>query len=268
MREPAGQTKWPSPREIAGELAVLAVIALILAALGPFGSFALGGFGARLAYWLPASLLGYVIFRPIAFLVFAAAERLGVSQIAAMLIAIAIAAFPASAAMLWLGGMRFDHEVRLADLVQLYFQVALIGGVIGTFFMISGRRDPAPSMIDAPFGEGSSEAPADAARAAFFDRLPPHWDGRLVALEMEDHYVRAHGPDGQSVLILMRMADAERELADADGARVHRSWWVMREAVTGRRRVGRNLVLALNGTLEAPVARDRLAQLRSAGWPV
>lgn len=83
---------------------------------------------------------------------------------------------------------------------------------------------------------------------------------------MEDHYVRAHGPDGQSVLILMRMADAERELAGTDGARVHRSWWVMRGAVAGQRRVGRNLVLQLPDKLEAPVARDRVADLRARGW--
>lgn len=194
---------------------MLAVIALILAALGPFGSFALGGFGDRLVYWLPASLLGYVIFRPIAFLVFAATERFGVSNMFAMLIAITIAAFPASAAMLWIGGTRFAHEVRLAELVQLYLQAALIGGVIGTFFMISGRRDRPSSAADSEAIRGSSGPSVEASRAAFFDRLPPHWDGRLVALKMEDHYVRAHGPDGQSVLILMRMADAERELAEA-----------------------------------------------------
>ena len=85
---------------------------------------------------------------------------------------------------------------------------------------------------------------------------------------MEDHYVRAHGPDGQSVLILMRMADAERELAGLDGTRVHRSWWVARDAVKDNRRSGRAVQLKLAGGLTAPVARDRLAALRREGWPI
>ena len=95
---------------------------MILAALGPFGSFALGGFGERLAYWLPAALLGYAIFRPIALVVITAAERIGIGEIPAMLVAVAIAAFPASAAMLWLGGVRFGQALRIDGLLQLYFR--------------------------------------------------------------------------------------------------------------------------------------------------
>lgn len=261
MREPVSARPWPSLREIAGEMALLALIAVILAALGPFGSFALGGFGERLAYWLPAAFLGYAIFRPISLFVITAAERLGIADLPALLIAVAIAAFPASAAMLWLGGVRFGQTLRLDQLLQLYFQVALIGGLIGTFFtLVSRRRDNAT--------EGPVAVESAPASPPFLKRLPGDWDGRLIALEMEDHYVRAHGPGGKSLLILMRMADAERELAGADGARVHRSWWVMRGAVTGRRRDGRNSLLILEGGIGAPVARDRAAGLKAVGWPL
>lgn len=259
-RETDGGIDWPGPRELAGELAVLAIIALILAAAGPFGSFVLGDFWDRLAYWGPAAFLGFMIFRPIALVVLHAAGRMGVGEFPAMLIATVIAAFPASAAMLWLGGVRFGHVLRIDDLLQLYFQVALIGAVIGAVFVLTSRGKPERDAADVE--EQLPPAPA------FFERLPGHWNRCLTALEMEDHYVRAHGPAGQSILILMRMADAERELAGADGARVHRSWWVSRDAVTGKRRDGRNLVLQLGGGLEAPVARDRLADLRAAGWPL
>lgn len=268
MREPAAARAWPSAREIAGELAALAVIALILAALGPFGSFALGGFAARLAYWLPAAFLGYAIFRPISLLVMTAAERMGIGELPALLIAVAIAAFPASAAMLWLGGFRLGRALRLDGLLQLYVQVALIGGLIGGFFVVLSRPRAAQPLAQGPAAATDQVEVTAAPPPAFLARLPPAWRDQLVALEMEDHYVRAHGPDGRSLLILMRMADAERELANADGARVHRSWWVMRPALRGVRRKGRALEIDLANGLSAPVARDRLAALRREGWPL
>jgi DNA-binding LytR/AlgR family response regulator len=81
---------------------------------------------------------------------------------------------------------------------------------------------------------------------------------------MEDHYVRAHGP-GVSTLILLRMRDAEGELAGFDGLRVHRSWWVARSAIEQVMRDGRNLKLRLKGGIEAPVARDRIVALKEFG---
>ena len=49
----------PTLREWVIEIAVMLAIGVVLAALGPFGSFALGSFGDRLLYWIPAALLGY-----------------------------------------------------------------------------------------------------------------------------------------------------------------------------------------------------------------
>ena len=99
----------------------------------------------------------------------------------------------------------------------------------------------------------------------FLDRLPPHLGRDLIALEMEDHYVRAHTPAG-STLILMRMRDAVAELTGVDGAQVHRSWWVARGHVTATDRDGRNVRLLLTGGIEAPVARGQLESLQAAGW--
>ena len=95
--------------------------------------------------------------------------------------------------------------------------------------------------------------------------LPPHLGRDLIALEMEDHYVRAHTAHG-STMILLRMRDAVAELDGIDGAQVHRSWWVARAAVTGVRREGRNVRLRLGQTLEAPVARANVSELEGRGW--
>ena len=262
---------WPSPRELAVELALLVATGFALAALGPFGSFELGGYGARLAYWLPATFTGYAVFRPIAWVITTAAERLDFPAYPAMLLAILIGAFPGSAAMLWIGGVGAGDRLPVAALGQLYVQVALIGVIVGTFMTLIGRKPAASPAIAEPAAAAAADkaaAAADAPAKPFFDRLPPSWTGRVVALEMEDHYVRVHGSNGHSALLLMRMADAVRELDDADGARVHRSWWVTREAVSGRVRDGRKLKLKLANQLEVPVARDRVAELRANGWPV
>ena len=99
----------------------------------------------------------------------------------------------------------------------------------------------------------------------FFDRLPPHLGRELLALEMEDHYVRAHTTAG-SALVLMRMRDAVAELDGVEGLQVHRSWWVARAAVEREVQDGRNLRLRLRNGLEAPVARNSVPTLRAAGW--
>jgi DNA-binding LytR/AlgR family response regulator len=67
-------------------------------------------------------------------------------------------------------------------------------------------------------------------------------------------------------LVLMRMADAAALLADVPGARVHRSWWVARAAVTGTARDGDRTLLRLENGQTAPVSRSERARLSAAGW--
>jgi DNA-binding LytR/AlgR family response regulator len=155
----------------------------------------------------------------------------------------------------------------LAELLPVYAHVALIaGGVTLVFWFVSrGEREVArPAPVDIP------PAPlpvADDGRTTvrFVDRLPPHLGRELLALEMEDHYVRAHTPSG-SALVLMRMRDAVAELDGMEGLQVHRSWWVARAAVEGEVQDGRNVRLKLKSGLEAPVARNSVPALRAAGW--
>lgn len=260
----------PSLREWVIEWVVMIAVGVALAALGPFGSFALGSFGARLAYWVPAALLGYAIFRPITLAAVLIARRLALPELPAALIGTLAAAAPAALAIAYLGGYRPDVPPRFDELFQLYVQVAVIGVLVMLVFVLMGngpaRSAPAPvAQLDAEDASTEPVSTRPEQLAPFLDRLPPAWRDRLVALEMEDHYVRAHGP-GTSTLILQRMRDAEAQLAALDGMRVHRSWWVARWAVEQIVRDGRNTRLRLVGGLEAPVSRDRIAELRAAGW--
>ena len=95
--------------------------------------------------------------------------------------------------------------------------------------------------------------------------LPNRMRQKVICLQMEDHYVRFHSGSG-STLLLMPLGEAIAQLDDVEGMRVHRSWWVARHAVEYPIRDGRNLRLRLKTGLEAPVARSKVAMLRSAGW--
>ena len=251
----------PTLREVMIELAVMLAIGLALAALGPFGSFAMGSFAVRLAYWVPMTLMGYAIVRPTVGASQWLADRLAIDRVAAALVAVAIAAAPATLIVLWWNGNAFAALPSFEGWFQLYVQVTLVGALVTGLFLLL-ERGTDPRAAPPPLLERTAAAPPT---APFLDRLPGAWGHRLVALEMEDHYVRAHGPD-TSALILLRMRDAEAELAGIDGLRIHRSWWVARRAVEKVLRDGRGFKLRLTNGLEAPVARDRIAALKAAGW--
>ena len=248
------------------ELAIMIAVGVSLAALGPFDSYQLGGFADRLAYWLPATLIGYAVFRPVSFAADWAARHLRLPRLAAIFGVVLIAAIPGAIAIAMIGGYSLAALPPFADLFGLYVNVVLVGTLVTLLFMLLERKPEAPlgRSDDRVLDAQPSEMPP---APRFLERLPPAWNGRLLALEMEDHYVRAHGPGGASLLILMRMRDAEVELAGLDGLRVHRSWWVARDGVVGRSRSGRSQRLRLAGGLEAPVARDRVAALNAARWP-
>lgn len=135
---------------------------------------------------------------------------------------------------------------------------------------------PAPGAITIAPAPASSSAPAEAfpPAAAVLPGLPPVIaeklparlrEGRLIAIEAEDHYLRIH-TDAGSDLVLMRMGDACALLDAVPGSRVHRSWWVARSAVEGRGRQAGKVVLTLAGGLSVPVSRAMQAVLREEGW--
>lgn len=100
----------------------------------------------------------------------------------------------------------------------------------------------------------------------FLERLPLKLRGADVwAVEAEDHYLRLHTSKGQD-LILLRLADAVAELEGIEGAQVHRSWWVAREAIADARRGDGRAVLTLKDGSEVPVSRTYAKELRDRGW--
>lgn len=140
-------------------------------------------------------------------------------------------------------------------LIDVALEVTVLTAVIVAIYAVLRHRAAGPGA--------ESEPRAD---AALLDRMPPkHQRSRLLAIMAEDHYLRVHTEVGDC-LIRMRLADAVKAVTALDGAQVHRSWWVAREAVDLVERKSGRVVLVLRNGVRAPVSRSQTAHLREAGW--
>jgi hypothetical protein len=232
--------------------AVACLCGIILGVLGPFGSYLNGGLVIRTLYWLAAIFLGMLLYGTAMMMV----KRIAPSGtwlrwlllLGAVLIVSVPEALITRAAAFWLWPELAQLGPRLAIWYGQTLIIGLIGMGVGTFLL---QRDPA-GRDDAGSSLSDSELPAEALK------------GEILALQMEDHYVRVHKPTG-SELILMPLGQAIAHV-EAQGLRTHRSWWVARVAVIAVEGSSRAMSLRLSNGLVAPVARSAVTHLRAAGW--
>ena len=126
-----------------------------------------------------------------------------------------------------------------------------------------GEKSPAAAT---PSGNPAAPTTPSAVPVVFADRLPAKFRaGAIYAVSAEDHYLRVHTSAGET-MILMRLADAIRELAALEGLQTHRSWWVARQGLADVSRGDGKVTLKLKSGVEAPVSRAHLKVVREAGW--
>jgi hypothetical protein len=88
----------------------------------------------------------------------------------------------------------------------------------------------------------------------------------LLSVRAEDHYCRLAVRGGGTLLVHYRFRDAVGDLADVQGAQVHRGAWVANFAVTGSERTGRRWSLHLADGSRVPVSETSVALCRARGW--
>lgn len=247
------------------ELLAMVLLGLLIGLLGPFGTFD-NPPAIRMLSWVIWLVAGYLFFRPTGIVADWLCEATGLPRFAGRLIALFVASVPLTLIVIMMvGRMSFADALRSPAFWTMYLYICVISAVASmTMAAVFGRRAPqeAPTVAEAPPGPATETAsPADATPTL---PLPPGF-GPVRALRGEDHYVRVIG-DGREELILMRMRDAIERLGPADGLRVHRSWWVARDAVASIRREGRTAVLTLTTGHDVTAARDMMPHLRAAGW--
>ncbi|PLK23484.1 LytTR family transcriptional regulator [Porphyrobacter sp. TH134] len=261
-------------RRIIIDLAAMAVIGVFLAIIGPFGSIA-APLPERLVTWIGFAWLGYACYRPMQGVAMWGERTLALPRWGVLTAAVLVGTVPMSVAVVAinsapLGSLRWPG---LEAAMATYFSVLVIGGAVTLLFNLvqGGARAPLTEAVTAavPVAVPVTFAPVAPAAAPLsnplFDQLPPELGSDIIALEMEDHYVRVHTALG-SALVLMRLRDAMALIGDCEGMQVHRSWWVARSAVEDVVRDGRNIRLKLARGIEAPVARAQVTALREARW--
>jgi hypothetical protein len=248
--------RWTGWRGWAGDCAFAVAVGLCLGAVGPFGTYVGASLSFRLLYWAALFLVGVPIYG----LAIRAAVwldgRWRIPGAVWLLAFCVIGAAPmslisaAAATRAWPFLRTMNAWTWFAQSMSLSTPLVVAYGVLSRRLWPFARRPAAGIGVSGPVR---------------LQRLPERLTRGLVCLQMEDHYVRVHGRAG-SELVLISMREAIASLAGRDGAQVHRSWWVTREAVAGTVSEGRNLRLRLVNGLEAPVSRSRVAELRAAGW--
>lgn len=240
-------------RATAAEFAGLVLFGLFLAAIEAFGTENLQP-APRHLYWQMALVGGGVIAAAIEpFIV----RRLGGRPLVFAAVQLVAMTVLITAWVSVIPVVVFGHRAYAERLLPLLPGVATVNvAVILLAVMI--RRVLRPTTVPA-----ASEGVAPAAIRA---KLPPRLArARLIAVEAEDHYLRVR-TDAGAALVLMRFSDALEALADQDGYRTHRSWWVARTAVEAVRWKGGRGALTLSDGSFAPVSRTYAAALKGADW--
>ncbi|MBN9220075.1 MAG: LytTR family transcriptional regulator [Mesorhizobium sp.] len=257
-----------SPRFWGALLAVSAILGLT----GPFGTLQQLDALPRFAYWLALAFAtftaGYLTMRLTLAVVFGSTGSRPLRSVVAGMVAGA----PVTAIVVLFNHLLFGGPFpSAAALGALFVNCGLIAVAI-SFLVAIGRSpqglaakpvEPATAALP-PVPTAQPSPPPEPARPPLIDRLPHAARGKLRYLSMQDHYVDVHTDKG-SALVLMRFADALREVGDVKGVQIHRSHWVALDAVAGNRRKDGKLFLKLANDVLLPVSRSYAGAVRKAG---
>ncbi|HTV68206.1 MAG TPA: LytTR family DNA-binding domain-containing protein [Rhizobiaceae bacterium] len=235
-------------------LIVDSLIIVLMTVTGPFGTYNELSAPVRFAYWAAAIGGCGLLFHITANYLLGAAwlanwPRLPRLGLAAILAAIPAAGLIGLIEVTLRGAAAPDHY----HLIWFWLCITLIYLPLGiVHFVIFEPPHSAPAA-------GAEERPAD---SPFLDRLPRELGRELISLSMQDHYALATTARG-SAMILIRFADAVRELASYPGAQIHRSHWVARGYAVRIARDGKRTLIELTDGRRLPVSRPYLEDART-----
>ena len=125
------------------------------------------------------------------------------------------------------------------------------------------RQAPLPD--DTPSAAPALPSNDMPAVSLLLSRLPPALGFDILAIKSEDHYLRVFTERGDTLILYkLSLAIEELETLGYSGLRVHRSWWVRREAIERVRSEGRSVSLTLTTGLEVPVSQTYRESVRAA----
>lgn len=246
--------------------AVLAGAALLMALVGPFGTY--------LGMSLPTRLLHFAGTVTSVSLVIALIRRLAGRWLFGPVIPlwgegiVAVMAAPPGGlvilGLLWLWAPQVLPHVSWLELTlqTLVVNLAILLAIHGlaTASAVRAAADGPPQAAPGPL------AIADPGPAhAFRQKLPlPLRRAEILALSAEDHYVQVLTDRGRA-LVLAPLSEAAEALGSDTGLRIHRSHWVARRALESPgTTLSRTAIRLADGT-ELPVSRSGRRALHHAG---
>lgn len=247
----------PWARGLLLDLGVSIAMALFLTVTRAFGLDEIA-LPKRLLYWLlmavGTSLIGGAIFRAVERYPALTGRRWAIWAVSALLMTLVFTPLIWGLTGLLIEPVALRHLPGFAPVVLL-----VVAATTGVRMLIEVAT---PTKAVAPEDESGSPAPA----TPLLDSLPVGFrTARILALQAEGHCLRVYTTAGRT-LIWKSLAQAMAEVGALDGRRVHRAWWVARDAVVREERAGRGALLTLSDGARTPVSRTRLAELRAEGW--
>ena len=234
-------------------ITVLAGVTAVLALVGPFGTIQSLSLPERAAYWGVLVIVGYVVGYLISYAILphndVPKQRIPRVLLAGGLTGIVMTAMVTALNIPVFGVLPSfsNYPAFVATTVAISI---IVMAVIDMFNRnLRPHSGPVETTVQTP---------------PLLDRLPFDKRGPLVALSVEDHYVRVQTTVGDEML-LMRLADAIREVGETTGAQVHRSHWAAFDQVAKVSRQSDRAVLHMKTGIDVPVSRANVPKLKEAG---
>lgn len=253
------------------QLLIISLMTAVAAIAGPFGTYLEMSVWERIAYWFIAISVVALMMQLGMRLFLSHPALAGVPYVILLVGAAAIAALPSSVILVFIETYFRSVEPTLAFFAMVWAMVTVVGSVVSyAHFPPRWRRAallhrwPAPTAAAHSFASGEHGAVGNRAAPSlspFFRRLRPEIGRDLISISVADHYIEVDTRAGRDTLLL-RLSDAEAELADYPGLRVHRSHWVAREEIAGFVRHGHTGTLTMSNGREIPVARARVKDVQ------
>lgn len=275
-RETAG-----NPRFWAG----LAAVILILAIAAPFDTGSRFTFPTLVVYWGAIAVCTFFLALPTSVTFGEWARQRGLPPLPSWTLGGAAAGVPVTVFVVVFNRLFFGIDpIRDHGLGRFFLECMSIAVAIVLIYRLlpSGAADRATadersggavpgarSACEAATPERAASRQTSATEAAsvarrgtpFHQRLGPHLGDDIVTLQAQDHYVDVTTTAGHE-MILMRLADAERELDVFPGLRVHRSWWVAEAHVASLERRASRVFVVLDTGDRIPVSRSRVTAVQ------
>ncbi|MBE8168025.1 MAG: hypothetical protein HAW66_06635 [Shewanella sp.] len=223
-------------------------VGVFIGFLAPFGMHEVP-IWISISYWSVTCLLGYVVFAPM--------SRLGEKYLSQR---IHLYWFN-NLCIVIISSFGFTFQSYFSVMFSVFPQVIVIGGVISLLSSLKqGYQQQRHLLSQTQEDKNTIEqqleiAPlADSQLQAFMTLLPIEKRGKLLCLQMDDHYLSVHTDKGQH-LVLLHFKDALDKLSHYQGLQVHRSWWVAVDAVVKVQKHNRKYHLVLENAFNVPVSK-------------